>query len=358
MKPPPLPQEQKQSEPNTPNQLKGAYVFEDQDQEIKPQLRVKPAVIVADVDSIEVIDEHIDKKTDDSRALHYSKELTMKKPAKKWLMLVCAAILLASSAELVFFIIAMVEQLDWLASVWLAIFAVLGVLVVRQVFIEYSGLQQLKRQHNIRSESQTLSNSSVIGLAEQHCLKIAKSLPNDYQHLVANWSDSLEPHLCDKEILCLFEHQVLAPIDQLAIKQVSNNASAASVMIAVSPFALLDMLVVLWRNIRMMNQVSEIYGLHLGYWAKVKLMRNIFHTMLYAGAAEILSDAGNYALSAGITGKISTRVAQGMGAGVLTARIGLKAINESRPLPWLSQTKPGLSGISKQLLTDLNKQLR
>ena len=129
-------------------------------------------------------------------------------------------------------------------------------------------------------------------------------------------------------------------------------------MIAVSPFALLDMMIVLWRNIRMMNQVSEIYGLHLGYWARVKLIRKIFHTMLYAGAAEIISDAGNYALSAGITGTLSSRVAQGMGAGVLTARIGLKAINESRPLPWLSQTKPGLSGITKQLLADLNKHLR
>ncbi|MFQ3192691.1 MAG: putative membrane protein, partial [Paraglaciecola sp.] len=45
------------------------------------------------------------------------------------------------------------------------------------------------------------------------------------------------------------------------------------------------------------------------------------------------------------------------GAGVLTARIGLKAMNESRPLPWISQTKPRLSGLTKQLLADLNKQL-
>jgi putative membrane protein len=129
-------------------------------------------------------------------------------------------------------------------------------------------------------------------------------------------------------------------------------------MIAVSPFALLDMLIVLWRNLRMMNQISEVYGLQLGYWGRVKLIRKIFHTMVYAGAAEILSDAGNYALGAGVTGKLSTRVAQGMGAGVLTARIGLKAINESRPLPWLSEEKPGLSVISKQLLADLHNQLR
>jgi len=347
-------QEQKQFEENTPKPLKGAYVFSKQEVDIQSPIIVKPALIVTDDDSIDISDERID----DVRPLHYSEDVVIKKSGKKWLTFLFVGVLLASSAELVFFIIAMVEQMDWLAGMWLAIFSALGVLVLRQVLVEYRGLKQLKRQGDLRTQSEKMANTSVIGLAEQHCLKIAKNLPNDYQHLVASWRDSFDSHHSDSEVLCLFEHQVLTPIDKIAIKQVSKNASAASVMIAVSPFALLDMLIVLWRNIRMMNQVSEIYGLHLGYWGRVKLIRKIFHTMLYAGAAEIFSDAGNYALSAGITGKLSTRFAQGMGAGVLTARIGLKAINESRPLPWLSQNKPGLSGISKQLLADLNKQLR
>jgi putative membrane protein len=356
MKPSPLAQEQKQFEENTPKKLKGAYVFNNQDVEIQPQPVVKPALMMTDADVIDVIDV-IDEPINDSLFSQYSEKVSNKKTGNKWLFFLFAGVLLASIAELAFFIIAMVEQLDWLAGVWFTIFSVLGMLVLRQVFVEFSGLKQLKRQAESRTQSEQMANTSVIGLAEQHCLKIAKSFPNDYQNLVANWRNSLDPHLIDSEVLSLFEHQVLASIDKLAIKQVSINASAASVMIAVSPFALLDMLIVLWRNIRMMTQISEIYGLHLGHWGRVKLMRKIFQSMVYAGAAEILSDAGNYALSAGITGKLSTRFAQGMGAGVMTARIGLKAINESRPLPWLSQTKPGISGISKQLLADLNKHL-
>ncbi|MFT6777796.1 MAG: putative membrane protein [Paraglaciecola sp.] len=347
-------QKEKHFEENTPTQLKGAYVFSEQKADIQSKFIVKPALIVTDDSSIYVSDETIDE----DRPLHYLEDVGIKRTGKKWLVFLFAGILLASSAELAFFIIAMVEQMNWLAGIWLVIFSALGILVLRQMLIEYQGLKQLKRQGNLRTRSEGMANTSVIGLAELHCLKIAKNLPNDYQNLVVNWRDSFDSHHSDSEVLCLFEQQVLAPIDKIAIKQVSKNASAASVMIAVSPFALLDMLIVLWRNIRMMNQVSEIYGLHLGYLGRVKLIRRIFHTMLYAGAAEIFSDAGNYALSAGITGKLSTRIAQGMGAGVLTARMGLKAINESRPLPWLSQKKPGLSGISKQLLADLNKQLR
>ncbi|MEP1447761.1 MAG: TIGR01620 family protein [Paraglaciecola sp.] len=336
------------------NKIKGAYVFENQDTDNTTKPNVRPAVMVTDLESIEVTDEPIA----DSVNLPLPEELTTKKRGRKWVVLLFAIILLASSAELALFVIAMVEKMDWLAGVWLAIFSVLGIACVRLIYNEYRGLKQLKRQEMVRAQSQQMASTSVIGLAEQHCLKIADSLPQDYQNLVVSWRDNIDSHHSDSEVLALFEHQVLAPIDKLALKQVSNNASAASVMIAVSPFALLDMLIVLWRNTRMINQVSNIYGLHLGYWGRISLIRNIFHTMLYAGAAEILSDAGNYALSAGLTGKISTRIAQGMGAGVLTARIGLKAMNESRPLPWLKENKPGLSGISKQLLADLNTRIR
>ena len=347
-------EEQKQPDVNTRNKIKAAYVFNNKVSDDPIQNLVKPAMIVSDADIFELGDEPID----DRQTLGDDGQKVIKKTSEKWPMFIFLAILLASSVELVFFINNLVDQMDWLAGVWLIIFSTLGIWVLRQAFVEFVGLKQLKSQEDIRNQSEQMANTSVIGLAEQHCMKIAKSLPNDYQFLVKIWRESYNPHHCDSEVLCLFEHQVLAPIDKIAIKQVSKNASAATVMIAVSPFAVLDMLIVLWRNIRMMNQVSEIYGLHLGYWARIRLIRKIFHTMLYAGAAEILSDAGNYALGAGITGKLSSRVAQGMGAGVLTARIGLKAINESRPLPWLSQTKPSLSGITKQLLADLNKQFK
>lgn len=345
-------EQEQQGEAST--NLKAAHVFRTENIETQAQPKVRPALVVTDIDSIEVSDGPLI----DSLPLKHPEELTLKKTKKSWLGVIFVLVLLAGVAELVLFIIAMVEQTDWLAGVWLAIFSAVLALVLRQLYLEYRGMKQLKRQSELRTQSKHMASTSVIGLAEKHCLKIAKSLPDDYQYLVVRWRDSVDTHHSDSEVLSLFEHQVLAPVDKLAMQQVTKDASAASVMIAVSPFALLDMLIVLWRNIRMIDQVSEVYGLHLGYWGRVKLIRKIFHTMLYAGASEILSDAGNYALSTGITGKLSSRVAQGMGAGVLTARIGLRAMNESRPMPWLSQTKPGLSGISKQLLANLNGKLK
>jgi putative membrane protein len=276
----------------------------------------------------------------------------------KLLSLTCVIILVLSCVELGLFIQQMYVSEDWLSGLWLGVAGIILTVVVGSVISEWRGLRQLKYQQKSRQTSLELFNTPAIGLGQDHCLAVARLMPKGYEPAIIAWQNSINEHHTDSEIISLFEHLVIAKVDQHALAKVMNNAGAASVMIAVSPFALVDMAIVLWRNVHMMNQISEVYGVRLGYWGRVALIRRIFQTMLYAGAAEIISDAGNYALGASVAGKLSTRIAQGMGAGVLTARIGLKAIDECRPLPWLTVQKPGLSQISKKLISDLHNYLK
>jgi len=53
---------------------------------------------------------------------------------------------------------------------------------------------------------------------------------------------------------------------------------------------------------------------------------------------------------------VSSRVAQGIGAGLLTARLGIKAMELCRPLPWLDD-KPRLGDFRRQLLTQVKETL-
>jgi putative membrane protein len=287
---------------------------------------------------------------------------TAKPARKRWWSklfgLTCVVILVLSCVELVLFIQQMYVSEDWLSGLWLVVAGIILSLLVASVISEWRGLRQLKRQQKSRQTSLELFKTPAIGLGQDHCLAVARRLPDAYEPAIIAWQNSVNEHHTDSEIISLFEHLVIAKVDHRALANVMSNAGAASVMIAVSPFALVDMAIVLWRNVRMMNQISETYGVRLGYWGRVALIRRIFQTMLYAGAAEIISDAGNYALGASVAGKLSTRIAQGMGAGVLTARIGLKAIDECRPLPWLTVQKPGLSQISKKLISDLHNRLK
>jgi putative membrane protein len=326
-----------------PTEIKSAYIIDNQLFESATSNSsddVKPSVSVEQIEDLA----DIDRDERQAAAPSYASEVNQQKPrkAKKWFGLFAALVTVAAVAELGYFLIELTHTLDWLGGLWL----------------EWRGLASLKRQQTNRKQSQQLFDTPAIGSAIDHCNLIAENLTEPDQHHVEQWRQQLRPTYTDSEVIALFEKQALSPLDDKALRVIKQNASAAGVMIALSPFALLDMLIVVWRNIRMINQVSEVYGVNLGYWGRVKLVRNVFRTMVYAGAAEIASDAGTYALGAGITGKLSTSLAQGLGASVLTARIGLRAVTESRPMPFLSVAKPNLTSISKQLMADLTKRVR
>jgi putative membrane protein len=278
--------------------------------------------------------------------------------SKKWWILATLLVVGLGCAELVVAITQVITAADWLGAGWIVLLFVVVAGGVTFVGKELRALKRLKKQTEIRQNSADLFNTPAIGLGQEHCLTIAKQLPEQYQYLVEDWQKNIESHYTNNEILSLFELKVLSPIDKLALGNIGKHASAAGVMIAVSPFALVDMFIVLWRNLVMINQISRFYGLSLGYWGRIALIKKIFRSMLYVGATELLSDAGNYALGVGLTGKISSRVAQGLGAGVLTSRIGLKALNECRPMPWLATTKPGLANMTSKLLEDLTKHIK
>lgn len=304
-----------------------------------------------EIQKMQIVDEtiEVDEPTIDSLENH---EKTHARLSKGWFWLFILVVLLGS-AELAFFTIGVFEQSDWLGAGWLILLLVGLGIGIKYLFSEFRGLRQLKAQQSFKQQAQLMLAGSSIGQGEALCETISNPIHTQHQAAIEDWKSAVEPHYLDAEIVRLFERKVLSKCDKVALQCVTKNASASAAMIAVSPFALLDMAIVLWRNFSMLKQISEAYGIKLSYWGRISLIKQVFKTMLYAGASEIIADAGNYALGAGVTGKLSTRVAQGLGAGVLTTRIGVKAMHACRPLPWIENKPPGLSKLASQLLRDL-----
>ncbi|QVK22860.1 TIGR01620 family protein [Shewanella dokdonensis] len=136
----------------------------------------------------------------------------------------------------------------------------------------------------------------------------------------------------DAEQVMLFESIVLRQRDAAARKIVHHFAAESALLLAISPFAVLDMALVLWRNQKMLSRIAECYGIKLGYWSRIRLFRGILLNILYAGTTELAMDIGNQLLSVELTGKLSARLGQGLGAGLLTARLGYQAMSLCRPL--------------------------
>jgi len=261
-----------------------------------------------------------------------------------------------------------------ITSLYAALLAVLSVMSIRTLWQEFVGLRQFKKQQEFKQHaivllSQPLSSkeqSSVTDVenTKVFCQKLTDSLPCDLvfddakEHEV--WRDAQTVGLSSKELVQLYSRVVLSKVDEKALNEIAKFSTEAVVLVALSPVAIIDMLIMLSRNLRMINKIAGLYGLKLGYWSRIKLIKQVFINMAYAGASEIIADFGSDMLGAELLGKLSSRFAQGLGAGMLTARLGIQTVQLCRPIPFdekpkLTQIRRKISKQIKELVSSANK---
>jgi putative membrane protein len=254
-----------------------------------------------------------------------------------------------------------------ITSIYAVILSCLVMITSASILSEWSTLRQFKRREKLKQQVNELllhPGNPTIKSTEQlnvqdFCQKITDNLPCDL--LLDNekeqdklWEEALNNQYSDAELLQLYSRSVLSKIDEKAMAEIARFSTEAIVLVALSPVAIIDMLIILWRNLRMINKVSGLYGLKLGYWSRIKLIKQVFVNMVYAGTSELIADFGTDMIGADLLGKLSGRLAQGLGAGMLTARLGVKTMELCRPIPF--ENKPKLAHVRKEMLTTI-KQL-
>ncbi|GAB3022366.1 hypothetical protein GCM10027098_17470 [Bowmanella dokdonensis] len=294
----------------------------------------------------------VDPGSGEAAELPTEKSISFRPRLLFWLLLV---LVILGCAQFAVGITRSIELDDWLAVGWYLLLGAAGLAAAVFLGREWRALRQLDIRQSQQDKAKWLAQSPAIGEARGYCLQLADKLPLDSRQALVRWEDAMQEHHSDREVMHLFEQQVLQEADEKALRHISQEASASAVMIAISPFVLLDMLLVFWRNLRMVNRICACYGVRPGYWAKVRLLQRMCHSMLYAGASELAADASAWALGGSLTAKISSRAAQGLGAGVLTARFGLQAMQVCRPVPFISVKRPHLGQIAADLVKRLKK---
>ncbi|MGJ8691320.1 MAG: YcjF family protein [Thalassotalea sp.] len=275
-----------------------------------------------------------------------------KKP--RWLLRIIVGLVISITfIEAILFLLDGFTSSPVITLLYSALFSALCV-VGGSVFIkELRGLKQLKKQHITREQASAVLAGDLDVPTLELCQKIHQQLSFDLPEPVEKkWQESMASQLSEQELIQLFDLQVLAKVDEKAIAEIAKYSSETMVLVAISPLALMDMLIMLWRNIRMIDKISGLYGLKLGYWSRIKLIKQVFANMIFVGASEMVIDLGTEAIGADLLGKFSGRMAQGFGAGMLTARLGLNTIKTCRPLPFIEQA-PQLSNVRKSLLTQV-----
>jgi putative membrane protein len=280
-----------------------------------------------------------------------------KSPSWLWRTLGIVFITLVGVEAVQFFINGF-SQSPIIASLYAILLAGLSLICGRTVWREFSGLRQFKYQQNLKQQAQDIINKEGQVDAASLCDKISKRLPSDlaeFDH--GSWQKLNLEEYNDVEIMQLYARNILSQVDQKALKEIAKVSSEVVVSIALSPIAIIDMLLMLWRNLRMVNKIASLYGLKLSYWSRVKLIKQVIINMAYAGASELVTDLGADLLGVELLGKLSARMAQGLGAGMLTARLGLKAMHLCRPIPFTDDA-PKLGHIRQTIISQVQSLVK
>ncbi|MCH1919329.1 YcjF family protein [Shewanella sp. A3A] len=285
-------------------------------------------------------------------------EQTLRPKRRSWLTrLAVFALLVGVVVQLILTLLEAWQRSSVLFITYAAIFAILLLWLLALVAKEWRYLRQLKGNIDGQQVAERLKVSVQMGEAPTFIGDIVARLPAEASSCVKQLNQSLSPNQNDAEQLRLFESIVLDDRDKAARRIVRKFALQSSLILAVSPFALLDMVLVLWRNQAMIREIAACYGIELGYWSRVRLIRGIFWNIVYAGTSELMTDFGSQMLSMEMTGKLSARLAQGLGGGLLTARLGLQAMRLCRPVKFNEQNQPSLTKIHMELLKELKQRM-
>jgi putative membrane protein len=240
-------------------------------------------------------------------------------------------------------------ELGWLGAA-LAILATIavGVIAVKEA-IGLLRLATVERLHQ-RAAGTLISDDRIEGRAlARELLGLTRSMPR-----LARSRATLESHLGDiidgADMVRLAERELMAPLDQEARRLISAAATRVSVVTALSPRALIDILFVLGSALNLVRRLSYLYGVRPGTLGLARLIRHVIMQLVATGGLATGDSLVQQMLGHGIAVKLSARLGEGVLNGMLTARLGLAAMDTIRPLPFTALPRPTLRDLMGDLI--------
>jgi putative membrane protein len=217
---------------------------------------------------------------------------------------------------------------------------------------EYRNLRRLRSAQEIRAVGHALVQASGSFEGRGFIAELVRLTSGNPlgRVLCEQYRDALSDAHDDREALELFERIVLQPLDAHAYGAIRRAARDTAIGTSVSPVGGIDALIVIWRSMRMVREIAEVYGLRPTRLSILALVRRMFVTATFSVTADMVGDVVGAHLGGRVAGLISGKLAEGVYAGVRTARLGLLAVDQCRPLPFRADDKPNLRQLVSQSL--------
>jgi putative membrane protein len=240
----------------------------------------------------------------------------------------------------------------WLGTIGLALaliagFALLAV-IVREIvgLVRLAGIESLRRralevvESDDREAGKALTDALISHTRRIPRLARARARLADHRDDIIDGRDRV--HLAERELM--------APLDIEARRLVAAAAKRVSVVTAISPRASVDMVFVLLNALNLVRKLAVLYGGRPGALGLLKLFRQVLSHLAITGGVSVTDSLVQQVVGHGIAARLSARFGEGLVNGLLTARLGLLAIDLSRPLPFAALPRPALNDLAAPLL--------
>jgi putative membrane protein len=241
------------------------------------------------------------------------------------------------------------DGLGYLGTVLAAVAVVALVVVIARETLGLLRLATVERLHARASEILINDDRNAGRAVVRELLSFERSAP----HLARARAD-LETHLTEiidgADLIRLAERELMAPLDVQARRMVSTAAKRVSLVTAVSPRAAVDLLFVLYTALSLLRRLARLYGSRPGTLGMIRLFRLVLSHLALTGGMAAGDSLISQVLGHGVAARVSARLGEGVLNGLLTARLGLAAIEVTRPLPFAALPPPALNDLAGELL--------
>ena len=155
-----------------------------------------------------------------------------------------------------------------------------------------------------------------------------------------------------RDLIDIAERNLMAPLDAEANREIATAAKRVSMVTAISPRALVDVLFVAAQAVRLLRRIAEIYGGRPGFLGFLRLARSVGAHLAITGGMAIGDSLIQQVVGHGLAARLSARLGEGVLNGMLTTRIGLSAMAVCRPMPFAALKQPGVKDVAPFLFGD------
>jgi putative membrane protein len=236
------------------------------------------------------------------------------------------------------------DVLGWLSVVLTAMTAVaLLVIVAREIM----ALLRLRRVNHIHTRAVEAATADDRDKAN----RIVAEMDALYRHRpeTARGRAALLNHrreiIDGRDLIGLAETELLLPFDESARRMVTASARRVALVTAISPRALIDLLFVGAEILRLIRRLATLYGGRPGALGFLRLARATISHLAVTGGMAAGDSVVQQILGHGVAARLSARLGEGVVNGMLTARVGVAAIEVCRPLPYINGAPPRLSDV-------------